>query len=71
MTYVLLYPRFTFFYAFGKFALSWDLVYELLNTPIHISAQVRLSVCVDQVYRASPIMFMGYKTLAGLAILDM
>lgn len=41
-----------------------------LDVPMHVFTLFRVFAYVDQVYWACPIMFMGYRTLAYLMILN-
>lgn len=55
-----------------KFSLDWDLLdCEFLDTLIYMTTPTWVSVCVGQVYRLCPVMFMEYKTLTYLVILNM
>lgn len=38
---------------------------------MYVSTLVGVSVCFDQVYKACPIIFMGYKPLLDVVIFDM
>lgn len=53
-----------------KFAMGWDLDCLYLDTPMYVSLLFGVVVWVDQVYSASLVMFMGFKTLTDLVILD-
>ena len=51
--------------------ICFEMLYDILNDPIHVSTPFVESVIVTHVYRACPILFMGYHTLADLFALDM
>lgn len=53
-----------------KFVLVWNLKYEFFDAPTYVYIFNGVYVCVDQVYRACPMMFMGFRTLTNLVILD-
>lgn len=71
MASILFVPRSTFSYVSMKFAFSWDIGCEYLDTPMYISTPIEVFVCTDKVYHVSSIMFMGFKTLAYLVVLYM
>lgn len=37
----------TFSYMFVNFSMGWDLDWEYLDTPIYVSTQIGMYVCVD------------------------
>lgn len=60
-----------FSYVIRKFSLGWEIKYEFLDSSMCVSTLVGVLVCVYQVYRACIVMFMCYRTLDDLIILDM
>lgn len=64
-------PGSTFSYVFVKFFLGWDLYCQYLDTSMYLSMSLRVSLCVCHMYRMFNVMFMDFKTLADLVILDM
>ena len=50
--------------------LCFEMLYDILNDPIRVSTRFDESVIVTHVYRACPVLFMGYHTLADLFTLD-
>ncbi|WMV09491.1 hypothetical protein MTR67_002876 [Solanum verrucosum] len=54
-------------YVFVQFAFGFDMICYVLNAPIHVSTPVGESVIVTHVYRACPILFIGFQTWADLA----
>lgn len=73
MNSVLFYLDSTFSYVFVKlfYELGLDLNYEHLYAPMYVCTIVGAFVCVVQVYHVFSMIFMRFKTLEDLLILDM
>ncbi|WMV49778.1 hypothetical protein MTR67_043163 [Solanum verrucosum] len=71
MANMLFDPGSTYSYVSVHFASTFAMIYDILDSPIHVSTPVGTSVIVTHVYPAYPILFMGFQTWADLVILDM
>ena len=65
---VLFYLGSTYYYVHVLFASQFSMICDILDVPIHDSTLVVKSIIVIHVYRACPILFMGYHTWADFVI---
>lgn len=56
---------------FVRFASEFEMLCDVLDSPIHVSAPVGESFIVTYVYLAWPILFMGFQTWVDWVIVDM
>lgn len=68
---ILFNPGCTYSYVLVNFALGFNAICDVLDTPIYVSTPIGEFVIVIHVYRACSVLFMGFKTWASLVIMDM
>ncbi|WMV46387.1 hypothetical protein MTR67_039772 [Solanum verrucosum] len=56
----------TYFFVFVHFSSAFAMICDIVDAPIHVSTPVEKSVIVTHVYRACPILLMGFHTWADL-----
>ncbi|WMV59720.1 hypothetical protein MTR67_053105 [Solanum verrucosum] len=71
MANVLFDPGSTYSYVSVSFSSDFDMICDILDTPIRVSTPVEESAIVTHAYHACPILFMGFQTWDDLVILDM
>ncbi|WMV33341.1 hypothetical protein MTR67_026726 [Solanum verrucosum] len=68
---ILFDPGSTFSYVSTYFAVNFDVMFECMHVPIHVSTLLGDSLVVEQVYRYYVVSFVGYDSWTHLIILGM